>query len=194
MYITLLIQSVDTIANAERYVNPNDGSAMHTMLTWLQHSTRENNHLLYRVIKKTNVYLVYVQSDTPLNTNNIAQYGFAVCGTTQLTFTVNRQVKFNMKVHPTYTVDTKPKFLKNPEQRITWYNKKLADSGLQVHAIQEVASSLVEFSKSANKVTRIACCDVVGVATIKDPEKFRHFVQHGVGKLKNYGAGLFLFN
>lgn len=194
MYITLLMQTIDTLKNASCCVNPNDGSSMHRMLTWLQHSNRLENHLLYRVIKQKKKFFVYVQSDTPLNVQDIERYGFVMRGSVCLDFTQNRQIKFSMRVHPTHSVNKKPQAILDADGRMLWYQKKLDDSGLKVQSISEVTPALIQFTKTAKKATVIMCHDVVGYATIEDAEQFRNFVQHGVGKLKNYGAGLFLFN
>ena len=167
---------------------------MHRMLTWLQQSTRNDNHILYRVVAQKNAYLVYVQSDSPLNVSQIAQYGFMSRGHVQLSFTQGRNIEFSMRVHPTIAHNGRPEYLHDATDRMAWCRRKLADSGLRIERMIETGTDVVRFNKGKRKDTVIACCDISGLAIIEEPDKFEQFVQHGVGKLKNYGAGMFIFN
>lgn len=194
MYITLLMQTVDTLRNVRQYVDPQDGASMHRMLTWLQRSKRDENHILYRVVAQNNACLVYVQSDTLLDTTDIAKYGFMTRGYVHLTFDKGRIIQFSMRVHPTVARNGRPEYLKEAVDRQKWCQRKLADSGLSVQHMIETGTDIVRFKKNQTKDTVIACCDIAGIAIIEDPVKFQNFVQHGVGKLKNYGAGMFIFN
>lgn len=194
MYITLLTQNIDTLRGAQQYVNPENGVAMHRMLTWLQQSGRSENHILYRVMKCKNAYRVYVQSDTPLNTSNVDKYGFATLGCVEVNFDKGRNIRFTMRVHPTIAHNGRPEYLKESVDRMSWCKRKLNDSGLNILQLVETGEDIVRFSKNRTKDTVIACCDIAGIATIEDPVKFESFVRHGVGKLKNYGAGMFVFN
>lgn len=194
MYITLLMQTVDTLRNVQTYVDPTDGASMHRMLTWLQHAKREDNHLLYRVVAQKNTYLVYVQSDTPLDTSNITRYGFISKGYVKLSFEAGRNIQFSMRVHPTVAHSGRPEYLHDAKQRMEWCKRKLVDSGLVIQQMIETGTDAVRFKKNHTKGTVIECCDIAGLATIVDSEKFQQFVKHGVGKLKNYGAGMFIFN
>lgn len=194
MYITLLMQTVDTLRNVQTYVDPTDGASMHRMLTWLQHAKRNENHLLYRVVTQKSAHLVYVQSDTPLDTSNIERYGFVSKGCVNLTFDAGRNIQFSMRVHPTVAHSGRPEYLHEAKERMEWCKRKLSDSGLAIHQMIETGTNVVRFKKNQPKGTIIECCDIAGLATITDPQRFEQFVQHGVGKLKNYGAGMFIFN
>lgn len=198
MYVTVLKANVDSVLNRQHYLNFFDGGAMHKWLTMQQDSSRANGGILYRVMQNKNDIFIYVQTYTPFNLQNIEKYGLTYYGQIDvedlLPKSENQVVTFDAVLWPSKKHAGKDYYLKDEEERRAWVENKFEKNGATVISMNEYGNVSIQMKRpEQEKKIKLTAITVRGTAVVSDVEKFAGMIGAGVGKLKNFGAGMILF-
>lgn len=194
MYATLLTQNLQSYLSCEHPVNVDDGNEMHKFVTRLVNTTRQQNHVLYYVKKSHNTYSVYIQSDAPIHESpEMTKAGFMLVKSINLDDKVKHasDIRFVVKVFPYKCTQKKRLYLQDAQARKDWMLRKLVEGGMDVHMLHEVLNEKQYFTK--DKTVTHNAVTFTGTATVTDITAFQTMVRNGIGKLKNYGLGMFMF-
>lgn len=205
MYMTVLKCKRNNIVNREEYLDFFDGSAMHAWLTRQQDSRRRDEKILYRVMESKDAIFLFIQTKHPFNCNEIDRFGLTV----DMKFDMDdafagigngSTISFDTVVWPGVAEPSsnKKRFIEDPDKRKDWLKKKFSQFGADIidsreYRLEDVNRTPKDSEKEKGmRYVSIRCVNVQGKARIRDVDRFRSLVENGLGKMKNYGAGLVL--
>lgn len=188
MYMTVLKCTFESLKNSEypeqMAKNFNNDQCMHHWVTSQFQTKREEEHILYRVIKQTDKIFLYVQSDHEFPKKNLKKAGLELFREMKIENVENRYVTFDILCS---TGSTKG-FFKDPEDRKNWLLNKLSPFMTDIRLVEDKTDSFyIKDKKTATGAY------FRGIGYITDTEKYINAVHNGIGKYKCYGMGLMLF-
>lgn len=200
MYMTVFEMSKDSLRRSRNFLNLKNGNTVHRWITSRQHSRRDEGEILYRIMQQNNSYFLYVQSKDPFNVSDASEYGLTLNKSFNVekmfeNLAVGDRIVFNTVVTPVRVNKAgsgKKEFIQNYIDRQKWVNRKFHEGGLKDVSYREEQIGQLAFTRNKTEI-RVPFVEVSGSARIIDKEKFLQMVKAGVGKHKNFGAGLIMF-
>ena len=207
MYMTVLKYSRDTLMECQRrlaaspggrgsYVmRLDDGEFMHRWVTSQFHCRRDEGGLLYRVIRKRDASWLYIQSADPFMKADLDRTGMELASETELGApAASEPVIFSIVCTPVREKLHGKAFIADPAERKAWLMGKLGGC-MDMMSMDEIRTLKLSVKGPSGDKSRHAmgAAEYAGIAEVKDPELFMETVARGIGKAKNYGAGLLLY-
>ena len=189
MYMTVLRASFESLRHREYIMDFDDGDFMHKWLTDQFDSSRAEKNILYRIDRRKDGVYLYVQSDDVFPERNIRRAGLEKRLSFEITVKDGDRIAFCLFGSSNTTGDDHKKvFIKDADARLAWVARKLGDS---------VSDLLVKEVKTDTVMVKgeqyVRGADYMGTCIVEDAGKFLDIVNHGIGRVKNYGMGLLLF-
>ena len=195
MYMTVIKINNETLANQEYFMDFSDMDFMHKWVTSQVHNSREEENILYRFEDSKNdkgTIWLYIQTDNPFPQKNIGRAGMGFFRSKEIK-DINPGDKVYFKLLGSADkkdfVTQKNVFIKDINKRRDWLKRKF-ESCAEITDFRETGIT----KKTIKGGVNITAADFEGYAVITDPEKFLKIVHKGVGRCKNYGLGLVMFN
>jgi hypothetical protein len=187
MYMTVLKADFQSLSNQKYPMNLNDSDFMHKWLTSQLDMTRRDAGLLYYIKPTETALFVYVQTNVPFPTHNVASAGMEVVQSFRLR-KPQGDMRFVINCCPSKsTLGHKTRILETPELRQAWLINHLP--GISVTQVRENRFGVLRIKEGVN----VPCVEFTGKGFITDPNTFFKAVSSGIGRCKNYGAGLLLY-
>lgn len=174
----------------------NNEESIHRMMCYLfNNQKRSDINLLYF---RLNADTFYVQSDIPINTNNVQECGLHVSLSQD---NIYRELKSSDLIRivtnlaPTTCKEKSKRSIGDSDKRIDWVIHKLKESGLDLIRVVETKKRLIKWNhtkKSYIKEGWVNSYTYDVLAKIEDIEKFNQTINSGIGRGKAYGCGLLL--
>lgn len=145
-------------------------------------SPREKASILFRVERASNEGLVYIQSSiTPANISGLETREHSV------DFSSGDLVRFRVTFTPSVRNGSKERFISDQDELESLLRMRLS-GGLASISIVNTKDETIQRDKTASNFLKLTQVD--GVATVDNLEKLTELVKRGVGRNRNYGAGL----
>lgn len=192
---TITKESLSTAKHITKAVE-GESNAMHRLLTLASGSNRTSNNILYRIERGSDMPFLTVQSDYELNEQIMSEYGFKkICNHAQEEISDEDLILFNVRLAPYQRISHSKtcRYIKDKDERLRWVSERFKDSGMEVKDINEEHVIHVNGKHcDSNTGAEYKAATYVGIGRITDADTFFARIRKGIGKYKNYGAGLIL--
>ncbi len=177
---------------------------MHRSIQQLFHSTRKDSGVLYRFNpQKQDIYVLSkIEPDTSAD---MSRTGMILLGVRNLSgleqsFSAGRCYRFDLLAEPSKKQvkdgkkNSQRRFLRMPEERMKWLQRKGAQHGFDVLQVQEEGRSAIVGYHDVEHGGKMNAQAVrfQGVLRIREKEAFYKAWQNGIGPGKSYGQGMLM--
>ncbi len=179
-----------------------DCQSMHRSIMRLFHCARQDGNILYRF--NPDKMDVYVLSEQAPDLQDVPK-GIRALGQKDMTpweegIAEGTRYRFNILVAPTKKVaeegvkNSRRRYLRAPEERLAWLQKKADQAGFVLLDAQENADTTIHGKhpeeEGGSFYSHAVCYQ--GILEVKDREKFRKAWRQGIGSGKAYGQGMLM--
>ena len=195
MYLTVLKADRKSLLNRTKYVDYYHGNKMHKWLLEQQNASRESENLLYRVMPGDDEIFVYIYSKSKFNAGEAEKYGLKEIKAPDIKELIDQAEKrgsfsFDVLAIPQRRNKERSWFIKDPEERERWLKEKFERYGIDIDCVEYRLVNAV-FGKDDRHSPSHGTC-FKGVAHLRDDSRLSDVITNGIGRCKNYGAGMVL--
>ncbi len=201
MYMTVLNINYDTMKEMDENIDYSNMNSIHQWLTGRFHKSRKDAHILFKFITMGKDLKVYIQSDDPFPAQNIEKAGAKLISCFELPKVKAGDTilfRINCSADKYMAGKKNSEFITDSNERVEWLKRK-TDPAMEILNIQELQKSRYISEKTDKKTgklkkTKIQFIEYMGMACVSDPESFMEMIHNGIGRFKNYGLGMLLYN
>lgn len=179
--------------NNGRHFDITDGNAVHKHLTKCFDSSRANAKILYRLMPMKNEIYLYIQSNEPFERAEGSLPGVDLLYSFEIDPANDGDiVSFDLLTWPNVCNGKDKAYIRDPEKRREWLNRTFAKNGACLLDSYEYKYQTISAKRKEGPIS-IQCVCFKGTLRVTNADMFNTMVSNGIGKLKNFGAGMLLY-